>query len=103
MTDVLKLCTQIKVENIEPNDTAFGQQNAGPREYPVMYSPIPNGILKEEPTSEEEGDECQLVAYPPLPQGVIKEESEVVDSRDVFIPTVKVISSPGTLYLLVVI
>jgi len=81
MTDVPKLCTAIKVENIEPDDTTFGKENAEPREYPVAYSPIPNGTVKEEPTSEEDGDDCQLVAYSPLPQGVIKEESED-DGRD---------------------
>lgn len=33
-----------------------------------------NGIVKIEPTSDEDGDECQLIAYSPLPADKIKEE-----------------------------
>ena len=43
----------------------------------VSYSPIPKECIKEEPTSEDDGDECQLIAYPPLSPGVIKEESDL--------------------------
>lgn len=94
MAQVPNLGVKIKLENIEPRDTIFGQENAGTREYVIAYHPIPKGIIKEEPTSEEDGDECQLIAYSSLSPDVIKEESELGnDSDDISSTEVQVISS----------
>lgn len=66
------------MENTE-NPTTVGEENAVRLTYPMTYSPIPKVIVKEEPTYEEDGYGCQLVAYTPLPYGVIKEEPELRD------------------------
>ena len=41
-----------------------------------------NGIVKIEPTSDEDGDECQLIAYSPLPADEIKEEELELEDDD---------------------
>ena len=92
MAEVPNACAKIKVENTEPDDTLFRQENAERPEYPVSYSPIPKGTVKEEPESEEDGDECQLIAYSPLPPDVIKEEPELEDDHDDSSNKVQVIS-----------
>lgn len=76
------------------------------REYPLAYPPISKVLVKEEPggrwenviadsspqsgdagrashpefnsesSSDEDGEECRLVAYPPLPKRIIKEEMD---------------------------
>ena len=62
-----------KVESTEINSHV----DKGHREYLVAYLPIPKGIVKEEPASEEDAEECVLIAYSPLPHSDIKEELEV--------------------------
>ncbi len=54
-------------------------------EHRVAYSPIPKGIIKKEPTSDEEDNtDCELIAYSRLPSAAIKGESECGDGHDGF-------------------
>lgn len=80
---------KIQVVNNEWGTTIMEQENQGL--YPLTYSPIPKGIIKEEleepnVPDEEEPDEHweQLNAYPPLQHGVFKEESQSGDGLEEF-------------------
>lgn len=40
-----------------------------------------NAEFNSESSSDEDGEECRLVAYPPLPRRIIKEEIEIGDNH----------------------
>lgn len=69
MEEFPNFCNNIKMEN---------DQNY--RGYPITYKGV---IIKEEPISDEEGyGELAVVAYSPLPHGVIKDEPPTGDAYD---------------------
>ena len=77
----------VGIENTESH-TVVGKEEQ--QQYPVAYHPIPRFVIKEEPQSDEDQDECNeemqhFMAYHPLPHDEIKEEIETGEDRNAFI------------------